>query len=715
MLRLLSPQRDTLLAVDSTGVHEAPRPCTASQIESRNSISLVASSRYTSHSTDSALSRRSSVTTYSSQSSGNNLEVPHLTKTPWELERHKRSSRWHRSKPAEYVFPAHVFKTLPREVYDCIVEQLEYLYLGQNQSCPSCYMKDLCNLALTSRAWDRAATAQLYRKVWVLTNEDHPKMPKLKIKETGRLKLLRRTLRERQALARCVRELHMSDIQSLYQNAGIEKEEIVNLVASVVIACPNLERVVGFHIPYTHTFDRLSHALSTRRYLKERIWLLSEDTDLESDEEEEDDPSNIYYHAATDPTERFLDLNSNHPSLTTLVLHQHSSHSSVQLTFRALIGTFRQYPSLRHLSISNLPSTSFTNLALNSLPPNLESLRLENLRGVNDKGLQRFATSHLSTSLKSLTLINLEISNLVTISNFLSSHLGCLKRFSLSQHKTPTLPSDAPIPTFHSITLTYIHWEIRSQAGPPPALFPPFPCHNSTLTFPFSNSEPISCLATSLLSTSIKSSLFPSLFKIRAPHDPQGLLQALCRPKATALLPSDAALLTSPPRPSTSPSNTDPLSSFMFPEPSGAVPLRSHRIDSACYVPPSPKSSLDTPIITATTPAQSRLAAQSRILAARKVPFMVIKVTNPKGIDLVTKTIYGFLGTLDSKIEYEMRPDRNRVRGEEDGEGEERRESDWITGIGDVVGEWEVVGSGRMEGCGHFGGRGGGVGVRQMF
>ncbi|KAF2111691.1 hypothetical protein BDV96DRAFT_498801 [Lophiotrema nucula] len=635
-------------------------------------------------------------------------EIPHLTKTPWELDRNKRNSIWRRTKlEHENVFPTHFFKKLPREVYDCIVGQLEQLHFESDQSCPSCYLRDMHSLMLTSRAWDRAATLQMYRKVWVLTNDEHPKMPKLKIKGTGRLKLLRRTLRERQTLARYVKELRVPEFQSLHQDASIEREEIVNLIASIVMSCPNLERLVGFHVPYMYTFDRLSHALSTRKELKERVWLLKEN-DIDSEDEDEE-LSNNYYHRANDPTECFLDLNSSHTSLTTLVLHQQQPLSS-PLTFRAIIGALRQLPSLRSLSISNLPSATFPNLALNALPPNLQHLRLENLPGINDKGLQRFASSHLTTSLKSLTLINLEISNLLTIAGFLSTRVEQLQRFSLSQHKTPRIPVNTSIPILHSTTLEYVHWEIRSQAETPPMRNSAFASRNaSSPSFPFPESEPTSCLATCLLSVSIKNGLFPALRKIRAPHDPQGLLQSLCKPRATALLPSDTALLTSPPR-STTPSPSrlssfDPLSSYMFPEIAGEV--KSHagssldtRADSpmSAGFPSSTNSrtSSDASLSTAITPAYSRLAAQARILEARKQPFMTVKVTDPKGEVRVSRPIFGFLGQLDSKIVYEVKPDRQRLMSMEEREGER----EWITGIGDVVGEWEEVGG--LVACRHL-------------
>lgn len=579
-------------------------------------------------------------------------------------------------------------------------------------------------------------------------------MPRLKVKGTSRLKLLRRTLRERHAHARCVRELHLSDIYALYQTASIEREEILNLVASLVMACPNLERLTGFHVPFTHSFDRLSQALSTRSELKEKVWVLGEDTGFEPDEEDVDDSNNMYYHAACDPMERFLELNSTNPKLKTLVLHQQQRQPSIALTFRAIIGTIRQFPSLRHLSLSGLPASTFTNLALNALPPDLESLRLENLHGINDKGLQRFAYSYLPKSLQSLTLVNLEISNISILSAFLSPHLPYLTDFTLSQHCAPTLPVASDIPFLASESLVSLHWEMRSQAGPPPTISSNIPSRDlSDPQFPFQNVEPIACFATSLLATSIRKGGFPSLTKIRAPQDPQGLLQAVCRPRATALLPCDKALLMSPPRHRTSSSTLSAdyiqrasasLHAEDMPGITTSVAKTSHvntneRVDSAASTPTTanfpahvhdhqndcnqrqiPSAATIMPL----SPAQSRLQAQSRIFSARKTPLIRIQVTEPSGKVKHIKPTYGFIGNLNSNISYEVRPDNTGLRHHNLESALRGRSIDddgcqWITGMGDIIGEPAVVGSGSGPGeCRHAGRAGMGrkaISVEQLF
>jgi hypothetical protein len=88
-------------------------------------------------------------------------DVPHLVKTPWELERHTRKSIWSSRSSHEKEIPTYTLKSLPEEVYDCIISQLEDIHLGGDNACPPCYLRDLHSLTLTSRAWERTARPQL--------------------------------------------------------------------------------------------------------------------------------------------------------------------------------------------------------------------------------------------------------------------------------------------------------------------------------------------------------------------------------------------------------------------------------------------------------------------------------------------------------------------------------------------------------------------------
>jgi hypothetical protein len=55
-----------------------------------------------------------------------------------------------------------VFKRLPQEVYDGILNQLQILHTGPNQSgCLTCFQRDLYALSLTCRVWERVVRAKL--------------------------------------------------------------------------------------------------------------------------------------------------------------------------------------------------------------------------------------------------------------------------------------------------------------------------------------------------------------------------------------------------------------------------------------------------------------------------------------------------------------------------------------------------------------------------
>lgn len=97
--------------------------------------------------------------------------VPAFEKAPWEMHGQPERPlsmfsipsgglRFH-SKTKSVMQPR-IFQMLPREVYACILQQLEVLHFGTDaQSCTTCYLRDLYNLALTSRAWDKAARNKL--------------------------------------------------------------------------------------------------------------------------------------------------------------------------------------------------------------------------------------------------------------------------------------------------------------------------------------------------------------------------------------------------------------------------------------------------------------------------------------------------------------------------------------------------------------------------
>jgi hypothetical protein len=101
--------------------------------------------------------------------------APKLVKTPWEADRSKRafSRQWAQDRESQDglraltgrkpSLSAGVFKRLPREVYDCILRQLELLHFAQPEgACLSCHLADMVSLCLTSKAWEPRARRSLY-------------------------------------------------------------------------------------------------------------------------------------------------------------------------------------------------------------------------------------------------------------------------------------------------------------------------------------------------------------------------------------------------------------------------------------------------------------------------------------------------------------------------------------------------------------------------
>ncbi|OAX84589.1 hypothetical protein ACJ72_01042 [Emergomyces africanus] len=425
------------------------------------------------------------------------------------------------------------FKPLPPEVYDCILSHLQYSHLSPTgEGCLTCYMRDLYSLALTSRAWEKAVRAKLYNKIYIQGNDSPAQLKKYKWKRGSRLRLLRRSLRERKLLANAVFELRVPDLEVATGGNGkqnITVQEYRDLVASVVMVCPNLERLVGLSLPYHHEFDRLTHALSTRKKLKEHAWIIAENPEISArlNKQTSDllDSGQVF---------QFLNYHTSWSNLETLMVH--SLDSGGVMGHGVFLRMFNFLPCLRHLTICGFHADDFTDRTLLFFPQ-LTSLRLENLPGLTGNGLGHYSTRPEARALQSLTLIELNISSLLIISKIFAS-LRKLERFSIVQTKTvPTLSDGGMVfqPLLASSVLKHLHWDVAC------------PDTNGSLN-DFHSFPPLSSLskyntANSHLAQSILNSGFPYLESLRAPHDmdPLGALQAVCRPARNGqiMVPAD--------------------------------------------------------------------------------------------------------------------------------------------------------------------------------
>lgn len=329
-----------------------------------------------------------------------------------------------------------------------------------------------------------------------------------------RLKLLRRTLRGRAFLAQHVRELKVPQLQA---EGHPVPDSMIDLVASVVMACPNLEKLTGFYPVYGHDFDRLTHALSTRRRLKEQVWLIGENSAITQRSRKQLAPGLM------NPEQKALFANYHDmwSSMTTLFLHSPDQgvlekdifvNTSNDLDPRKIRGPgiLHRLPNLQHLCISNFDMDDFDNYTLQHLPP-LQSLRLQDLEGVTFWGLSEFSRTRNAFGIRNLALVNMDVLYISAISKLLL-RLKNLKKFTLTQDTSPEIPPEEIViqPIVASPQLETLHWDILVPGS-----------------------------ANENLVASIRAGGFPRLRKIRAPSDHYGMIQALCKPRAQIELPSD--------------------------------------------------------------------------------------------------------------------------------------------------------------------------------
>ncbi|KAL8933911.1 MAG: hypothetical protein Q9216_006160 [Gyalolechia sp. 2 TL-2023] len=324
---------------------------------------------------------------------------------------------------------------------------------------------------------------------------------RFKTKFGVRLKLLRRTLRERRVLAQHVREIKVPRLQS---GGAATDERNLDLIASLVMACPNLEKLVGFYPVYGHTFNRLSYALSTRPKLSEHVWLIGENLEITERSRKQLPPGLMDMEQA----DQFLHFHQSWRSLSTLFL---CSHKQGVLERDIFLQTLHRLPALRHLCISNFDMDDFDDATLQSLPHSLHSLRLQNLEGVTFWGLSEFSRTQSAQSITQLSLINLDIKYISAISNLLL-RLQRLHRFTLVQECSPEVADGELVfqPVIASQQLQYMHWDVLTPGS-----------------------------ANVNLANSICAGGFPSLRTLKAPSDNDGRLQMVCRPRAQVVLPSD--------------------------------------------------------------------------------------------------------------------------------------------------------------------------------
>ncbi|KAI1485784.1 hypothetical protein F5X96DRAFT_682538 [Biscogniauxia mediterranea] len=519
-----------------------------------------------------------------------------------------------------------ILAALPDEVLRLILVNLKDSHLRPGSfSCATCMMRDMCSVAMSARKLLKPAQTVLYEDIQLVGLDSITQKKRLKLNFGSRLVLLRRTLRANPELGAMVRSLKAPAAPQ-----GVPLDLYQNLVASVIMACPNFERLVGFHQNHDFSFNRLFHALSTREQLKEMHWTLEASQFQRKRRVSNAAPmlsaGNPNYQEAPgdlqpEQSEEFLELHSNWTELETLSIHCLPGATLTPITL--LPDILSNMPSLRSLHLSHLPFTAFNDANLLSLPP-LQTLTLSHLPGVSSDGLSSFARRPSSRLIRRLVLHYVDVDSLPTLAQILSN-LTSLETFSLVQTLTPILPENETIwlfPYLASVTLKKLHWDITG---------------NLTKATP----------ADEILARSIVSNGFPSLRTLRTPNDPDGIFQSLCKPLDKIELSSDRyrgliAKCSNASRPRSPP----------------ATPTTPTTPKTAGGKSPASGGGLSFPMEDALLPskvcsnlAQSRLAAQARLEAARQKPRFTVRVVDEDGTVAEDYRVGGFLGRPGTDIE----------------------------------------------------------------
>ena len=442
-----------------------------------------------------------------------------------------------------------------------------------------------------------------------------------------RLILLRRTLRFNPQIASLVRSLK---VPSAPPEAPLNRYQ--EFVATVIMACPNLERLAGFHQQYDHSFNRFFHALSTREHLRDMTWVIGESHQQNRRPEAKSNSRSagklisgnntdaVPDDLDPDQSAMFLDMHANWSQLTTLTIHCLPRGT---LTPVSLLGTMMApLPALEDLHLSHLPPTSFNDSNLLSLPP-LRTLSLSDMCGISEAGLAAFARRPSSQSIKSLTLRHIDVRSLPVIGR-LFSHLTSLESFALVQAETPVLPDGEMIwlfPYLASRSLRRLHWDITTPATRASA-------------------------SDAILARSIGADGFPSLRSLRTPNDPDGLFQSLCKPTDRIEVATDRykGLISRAANPNgnaAKPSSEPPTPIT----PQGSLSSAGGGGGGAGQGPRG------------TNLALARLAAQARLEAAWSNPRFRVDVVDEDGTSVQSFGLGGFIGDVGSRIRYRVTAD----------------------------------------------------------
>lgn len=597
--------------------------------------------------------------------------------------RHSRA-RWEQLPETNQMHPSRPkpneqFDRLPSEVLSLILDHLRRLHLPEeSDSCATCWMRDCCSVAMCNKGWLDIARKTLYKDIQLVGQDSKQLRKKWDGLYMPRLVLLRRSLRSNIELAQMVRSLK---VPALPDDAPIETWEYHDLVASVVMACPNLERVDGFHPSYRYGSEsRFFHALASRRSLKEMTWVIeaAPEASVQHHRAQRSSKSRRRYPKSpstpqTPPqpddclvstlARQFVARHEHWEDLSHLTIH--CLRDSILSPPGLINATCSYLPSLKSLYLSQVPARTFNDESLRNLPVALKKLTLSKCVGVTSAGLSTFATRAAASKLETLTLVHQNMDSLPALVRMFA-HLSKLTTFSLVQAAAPTMVEDIFMfmPYLASRSLKKLHWDVF-EGG-----------------VANSNGEGGITRADDILAKSISANGFPRLRSLRVPNDPEGRFQNLCKPNERVDLPGDRLRNGTVNQATTgkvlgngngngSSADVNNTSSATVRRPSSSTQSSGGRgVEVGTAVPDSPNGGRSSSETKDSGKAlslpfreygsdlyQARLAAQARLEAARRLPRFEAKITDEDGKLLESEGLAGFIGDVRSQICYCLRPD----------------------------------------------------------
>lgn len=436
-------------------------------------------------------------------------EIPTLTKTPWEQNRALRSAPKRSQSTTRSSHINQTFSRLPREILHCVLDHLKDLHRTKSQLDVTGHRAALAGLCVANKQWHRVAREHLYREIWLPWNgaAGAQRRGGHHSRSTHRLNLLLRTLQEAPGLAHLVKRLCIPSSMTykldceLFLDSGVSESPsrlIIPTLCAIIRKCANLQSLSGHHfLALDRTTDFL-RALASRHELREHVWILP--------------PSASDWRELVLPG-AFVDGHAQWRQLETLVLYREGTKSEL-LGPGTVTALLQRLPSLKHLFIQGLSRAEFHNGTVLMLPP-LKSLRLEELPGITDHGLQQLVHSRIAMSLENLFLVGLELTSLRTVQSLLDN-LPRLKRFSLMQKTSLELHEAFNFTgssfSLASTTLERLHWNTLLPGN-----------------------------ATAILANAIAAGKFPRLRSVKVPCDDDGAIQKLCRPIQQRSITGDEA------------------------------------------------------------------------------------------------------------------------------------------------------------------------------